>query len=315
MNKKEIVIIGSYANQPYKLDLLNDCIDKIRPLGFDIMLVSHYPIPFEVQQKVDYVVYDKENILQDETSTTGYWFQCNEFNLVSYNNDGSGAHALAVVSNINNGVNYANYLKYKFFFYLECDNHFNAEDLKKIQVLKNSMFLKYKNMIVFNHLVQDCQIYETLMFGGIPKYFVENICLPKTNADFSGQKISLERFFYDSHKILEESFYIVPSSSEEYFSKSEINKDGQMYFIGVLASNDVPNLYLFIKNNHTTSIQIKVNEEDFSELCVNGWHLRNVGSVGNLTVTIISNGVETIREFGMDDNILDYYNKGYIHFN
>ena len=153
------------------------------------------------------------------------------------------------------------------------------------------------------------------MFGGIPKYFVENICLPKTNDDFLGQKISLERFFYDSHKILEESFYVVPSSSEEYFSKSEINKDGQMYFIGVLASNDVPNLYLFIKNNHTTSIQIKVNEEDFSELCVNGWHLRNVGSVGNLTVTIISNGVETIREFGMDDNILDYYNKGYIHFN
>ncbi len=165
MNKKEIVIIGSYANQPYKLDLLNDCIDKIRPLGFDIMLVSHYPIPFEVQQKVDYVVYDKENILQDETSTTGYWFQCDEFNLVSYNNDGTGAHALAVVSNINNGVNYANYLKYKFFFYLECDNNFNVEDLKKIQVLKNSMFLKYKNMIVFNHLVQDCQIYETIMFG------------------------------------------------------------------------------------------------------------------------------------------------------
>ena len=315
MNKKEIVIIGSYANQPYKLDLLNDCIDKIRPLGFDIMLVSHYPIPFEVQQKVDYVVYDKENILQDETSTTGYWFQCDEFNLVSYNNDGAGAHALAVVSNINNGVNYANYLKYKFFFYLECDNHFNVEDLKKIQVLKNSMFLKYKNMIVFNHLVQDCQIYETIMFGGIPKYFVENICLPKTNDDFLGQKISLERFFYDSHKILEESFYVVPSSSEEYFSKSEINKDGQMYFIGVVGSNDVPNLYLFIKNNHTTSIQIKVNEEDFSELCVNCWHLRNIGSAGNLTVNIISNGVERIREFVMDDNILDYYKKGYIHFN
>jgi hypothetical protein len=315
MNKKEIVIIGSYANHPYKLDLLNDCIDKIKPLGFDIMLVSHYPIPFEVQKKVDYVVYDKENILQDETSSTGYWFQCNEFNLVSYNNDGSGAHALAVVSNINNGVNYANYLKYEFFFYLECDNHFDVEDLTKIQILKNSMFLKSKNMIVFNHLVQDFQIYETLMFGGNPKYFVENICLPKTNDDFSGQKISLERFFYDTHKQFEESFYVVASSSEEYFSNSEINKDGQMCFVEVMGTNDIPNLHLFIKNNHTSSMQFKVNGEDFRELCANCWHLRNVGNQGIITVTTISNGIETIKEFVMDDNILDYYKKGYIHFN
>jgi hypothetical protein len=315
MNKKEIVIIGSYANQPYKLDLLNDCIEKIKPLGFDIMLVTHYPLPLWIQKKVDYVVYDKENILQDETSTTGYWFQCNEFNLKSYNNDGSGAHALAVVSNINNGINYANYLKYKFFFYLECDNHFDVEDLKKIQVLKNSMLLKSKNMIVFNHLVQDFQIYETLMFGGVPKYFVENICLPKTDAEFMGRKISLERFFYDSHKQLEESFYVVPSSSEEYFSNSEINKDSQMYFIGVLGSNDIPNLYLFIKNNYTTSMQFKINEEDFRELHANCWHLRNVGGGGRLTVTMIVNGVETIKEFDMDNNILDYYKKGYIHFN
>lgn len=315
MNKKDIVIIGSYANRQYKLDLLNDCIDKIRPLGFDIMLVSHYPVPFEVQQKVDYVVYDKENILQDGKSSTGYWFQCDEFSLVSNDNDISANHALAVVSNINNGINYANYLKYEFFFYLECDNHFDMEDLKKIQVLKNSMFLKSKKMIVFNHLVQDCQIYETLMFGGNPKYFVENICLPKTNDEFLGQKVSLERFFYDTHKPLEESFYVIPSSSQDYFSNSEINKDGQMYFIGVLGSNDIPNQYLFIKNNHTTSMQFKVNEEDFHELCYNCWHLRNVGNGGVITVTTISNGVETIKEFVMGDNILDYYKKGYIHFN
>jgi hypothetical protein len=59
---KNIIIIGTYPNDSYKLDMLNDCINRVKPLGYDIMIVSHYPIPEEIQSKVNYVLYDSENI-------------------------------------------------------------------------------------------------------------------------------------------------------------------------------------------------------------------------------------------------------------
>lgn len=314
MNKKDIIIIGAYPNHPKKMEMLKECIEKVKPLGYDILVVSHYPIPTDIQEMVDYVIYDKENI-QMLYSCPDFTFMNDEFTIKKHS--GQGGHALAVVKNINNGINYANYLKYRFFFYMECDNLFGPDDLFKIEVLKNSMFMEKKNMILF-HPNLDMKSYETLMFGGIPSYYCSEVHLPVIEHDFNGDRISLERFFYKSHNQNVSSYYIINLSSKEYFSVSEINKEFSKFFAEVLGSNKDSNLYFFIRNfsENPNSIELSFNNNHPKEIGSGCWYLLNLQLGEPLIVKVVCDGIETIREYSMTENDkLGYFKNGFIKFN
>jgi hypothetical protein len=314
MNKKDIIIIGTYPDHPKKMDMLRECIERVRPLGYDILVVSHYPIPTDIQEMVDYVIYDKENT-QMLYSCPEYTFGTNEFNLRKFSTE--GGHALSVVKNINNGINYVNYLRYEFFFYMECDNHFSYDDLLKIEILKNSMFMENKNMLLFNPPVEK-DSYETLLFGGIPSYYCGNIHLPITEEDFKGERVSLERIFYLTHNKMESSFYIINSSCKEYFLNSEMNKEYTKYLVWVFGSNNNSKLYLFIRNlpENPSSIEVTINSKPPKEIGGGGWYLVDVHLGEPIIVKVVCDGVETIKEFGMtEDDKFNYFKKGFIKFN
>jgi hypothetical protein len=314
MNKKDIIIIGAHPNHPKKMEMLRECIERVKPLGYDILVVSHYPIPTDIQEIVDYVIYDKENI-QMLYSCPDYTFANNEFTIKKHG--GQGGHALAVVKNINNGINYVNYLKYQFFFYMECDNLFDPDDLFKIEVLKNSMFMENKNIILFHPNVEE-KSYETLMFGGIPSYYCEEVHLPVIEDDFNGYRLSLERFFYKTHNQNVSSYYIINLSSKEYFSSSKINLEFSRYLVGIFGSNRNSNLYLFIRNFSETpnSIEVTINNNPPKEIGGGVWHLLNVSLGEPLIVKVMCDGVETVKEFGLtEEDKLVYSENGYIKFN
>jgi hypothetical protein len=60
---KKVVLVGSYCDTPYKLELLIDLIQKIKDRGYDIIAYGKYPIPEHVQNMCDYWIYDKSNPL------------------------------------------------------------------------------------------------------------------------------------------------------------------------------------------------------------------------------------------------------------
>jgi len=314
MNKKDIVIIGTYPDHPKKMEMLRECVEKVRPLGYDILVVSHYPIPTDIQEMVDYVIYDKENT-QILYSCPEYTFTTKGFTLKKLSNE--GGHALSVVKNINNGVNYANYLKYRFFFYIECDNLFSPDDLSKIEILKNSMFFENKKMVLF-HPNRKEKIYETLVFGGIPSYYCDEVNLPVIEHDLKGEKVSLERFFHYTHNENDSSYFITNLSSKEYFSNSEINKEYSKFMVWVFGSNKDSNLYLFIKNSpeNLNNIEVTINDNSPKEFCSGCWHLVNLKLGEDLIVKVVDDGVETIRKFSLtEDDKLEYFKKGFIKFN
>jgi hypothetical protein len=316
MNKKDIIIIGTYPNHPSKMEMLRECIERVKPLGYDILLVSHYPLPTDIQEMVDYVIYDKENVKM-LYSCPEYSFGNEGFMVKRYANKDTGGHALSVVKNINNGINYANYLKYRFFFYTECDNLFGSEDLYKIEIMKNSMFMENKKMVLFHPDVKEKR-YETLVFGGIPSYYCKDIHLPKIEEDFKGEKMSLERVFYQTHHENVSSYYIINSTSEEYFSDSKMNLEFSRYLVGIFGSNKDSNLYLFIRNSpeNPNSIEVILNGAPYKEICSGCWHLNHVYLGEPLVIKVISNGVETVKEFGMtEEDKLRYFNNGFIKFN
>jgi hypothetical protein len=314
INKKDIIIIGAHPNHPKKMEMLRECIERVKPLGYDILVASHYPIPTDIQEIVDYVIYDKENI-QMLYSCPDYTFANNEFTIKKHG--GHGGHALAVVKNINNGINYVNYLKYQFFFYMECDNLFGSDDLFKIDVLKNSMFMEKKNMVLFYSNIED-EIYETLVFGGIPSYYCNEIHLPIIEHEFKGETVPLERFFYYTHSKNSSSYFIINSPSNQYFLSSEMNKEYTKFIVWVFGSNNDSNLYLFIRNlpENSNSIEVTINNNHPDEIGSGGWYLLNLQLGEPLIVKVVCDGVETIREFSMtEDDKLGYFKKGFIKFN
>ena len=46
---KNLIGITCYPINETQVKMLNDCIDSLKPLGYDIMVLSHYPIDMDIQ--------------------------------------------------------------------------------------------------------------------------------------------------------------------------------------------------------------------------------------------------------------------------
>ncbi len=59
--KNNLIIILSHCDSKEKIEILTDNIKKLKTQNFDILLLSHIPIPSHIQQIVEYFIYDKSN--------------------------------------------------------------------------------------------------------------------------------------------------------------------------------------------------------------------------------------------------------------
>jgi|VirMetMinimDraft_7_1064189.scaffolds.fasta_scaffold06899_2 hypothetical protein len=60
MKNKNLVIILCYCDTQRKLDLLSNMILSLKD-KYDILVSTHSPLPIEIQNNIDYLVYDKSN--------------------------------------------------------------------------------------------------------------------------------------------------------------------------------------------------------------------------------------------------------------
>ena len=94
---KKIFIIDGYPKTKKQEQVLHDCIESIKPIGWDILLVSHYPVPSQIQEKVEYCIYDKNNLFVPPNISPHVFFENEVFNSKIY----LGGHALAITISIN----------------------------------------------------------------------------------------------------------------------------------------------------------------------------------------------------------------------
>jgi len=59
--KNNLIIILSHCDSREKSEILIDNIKKLKTQNFDVLLLSHIPIPSSIQQIVEYFIYDKSN--------------------------------------------------------------------------------------------------------------------------------------------------------------------------------------------------------------------------------------------------------------
>ena len=313
---KKLIIISAYPENQQKEDILSKCIDNLKVLEFDILIVSHYPIPLHIQSKVNYCLIDNENILLPYELTPKYWNINNNFN-VSINNYG---HQLTVSTNIKNGIDFASINNYEFFLFTESDNLIDKLDIKKIDELSFLMSSTNKKMVFFNHLVENSPIYETLIFGGIPSYYQENIKLPlkvedvSNNPDFNG--LSLEKILY-KHADKKNDYLLIETDSKSYFNNSSLNRITHDYNVEIIGSNSNDNLVLWINNSaNDKKITFIINGETELILGPKGWYycFKQIGE--SVNITIDDNEVLSYKNFVItNEQKKNYIKKGMITFN
>jgi hypothetical protein len=313
---KQIIVIGTYPSSPEKESILSECIDRLSNIGYDIMVVSHYPLPTYIQEKVNYCIYDKENIFLPAELTPSYWFGTETYHAEVF----SEGHFLTCSRNMFTALNLINSLKYDFFYYLESDNLLDPKDIQKMEMLKESMFEQEKHMIFFKQEEADCLTYDTLLFGGKPSYFVNNIHLPLDLEDYKtniGPFWTIERVFYNHLNKDEDKFIITHQSVKSYFTHSKINVITHEYFIEVIGNNTKDQLFLWIANDYKnpSNIKISINSGEEVILSKGSWILipKNVGD--EFYVDVEENGYHARKSFKITEENKDkYYNKGKITF-
>jgi hypothetical protein len=313
---KKLIVIGSYPNTPKKEEVLISEIQSLKEIGFDLMLVSHYPVSSEIQHMVDYYVYDKKQTLTPIEKTTYYWFKTDIF-ILRVNNS---RHALPICQNMFNAFKLAEIKDYDFVFFSENDNIFSNDDAIKLSNLVDEAISENKTGIFFkphDYLDNHSKVYETQMFGIQPKRFNEIFKLPLTSDEFfhnQNYPVSLELGFYNSLNEFESEFLIINEHSYNYFTNSKINIFRMEHFIVDLLynSSNENEPILFFQNRNNGSINqyrlvAKVDDVIIADTMVNtGVWSYQVFKYENQKLRIevfIDDTLEIIREYTLNDEL------------
>lgn len=222
---KRAIIIDTYPSGAREFEILTQCIDSVKPLGYDIIITSHLPIDVEICKKVQLVVYDSNNTFLPPERTPFFWYKSHLFDVHIFN----AGHTLPICRNMRNGLQLAKSLGYDEFIFTESDVVFSLEDLNKLKDLIDKMSEEGKTMLFFRpEEYRDCEnsyVYETLIFGGNINYFLNTFNPPKDISDWDllNMGYTLELSFYEQFSFDESKFLLVNDHSSRIFTTSQVN--------------------------------------------------------------------------------------------
>jgi hypothetical protein len=248
---KKIVIIHSYPNTEKQLDVLSRCLDVFSNSNYHTLLVSHYPIPSEVYKKANYYIFDEDNEMLPEGEFPPYYYNFDGFQ-ATINFKG---HTLPITRSMKKSISFVRALEYDFFWFMESDCILSEEDLVRFDDLRSRTLSEGKYMVFFKPAgfrehVYNSQVYETLIFGGSPIYFLAKWNPPTTLTEWRESSMShmLEYDFYVKYSKSEQDYLIVEEHSSEYFNNSLINIFRYESFICEALYKDEDNITIFRYN-------------------------------------------------------------------
>lgn len=211
---KSIFIIDSYADNNLKINLLSECINSVKKLGMDILLVSHYPIPNDVSKLVNYYIFDKDNTFNEINFNTWFFYETDAYkiNINTIPSENIKSHEFPIIKSTKNALILSKILGYEHFIFSEFDNVYDENDLQKIKKLFYNLYKSDKEFLFFkNNDVCETIFYMgkvNFMFDLLKTYFPKSIT--EYNSKFTYQyPYSLELFFkkmLDDH--LQNGIYI-----------------------------------------------------------------------------------------------------------
>ncbi len=313
MVMKKIIIIGTYPSTEYTEKLLLDCIGSLENKGYDLMIVSHYPVPQYIQEKVNYYIFDKDNTLDPMSLSPSAWFYNDIFDV---HVKGQGRVGV-IVKNMLNGISFAKHLGYEYFIYMESDNVIHSDDFIKLDETVNDLYVQDKKMFFFNYKLDKSVIYESLMFGGTPELFLNKISIPIVNqylGDVMGET-TLENIFYLIFEDQSKDYVLINEPSYDFLNKSFINKITGFYICDVLKSWDDERYFLWVWNIGITrdELIIVINDDRIINLSPGYWHYDFLNENEVYSLSMSYGEFTDSKEFIVNETTKDYIkSKGFI---
>jgi len=264
--EKTIFIIDAYIDNTQKENTIKKCIESIKPLGYDMLITTHKQIKEDISNMVDYVIFDKDNTLNEINFYTGYNQSYQNFDLDLWTTPDMKvkSHEFPIIKSIKNALNFAKESGYTKFIFTEFDSIFSENDLKKIKNMLKT--IDYKKFIVFKNGEDG---YDTIFFTGDISFFLNkfNQFFPKTIEEYN-KKFTYDypyRLEYFMYKMLSDSLKfgsIIENKFSEYFD----NENKNLFRIGSYNAYIVPDQ----NNNNHICVQNLNNVECNVEVFVNG---------------------------------------------
>lgn len=261
--KKDLVIIDLYPSTIISQEVLKECILRLNDT-FDIALSTHYPVNRDIQDLVQYYIFDSFNELIDIDDSYVVWFKNSEFHLQIKNIKN---YSYAAYSTVLNAVNLL-HKKYDYFYHINGDVLIHEEDIKKLLHLKTLTLNNNKKCLFFREFenVFDAQVLkpgvlDAQLFFSSTKFFIEKLAVVSSKQQF----VEYNRTFINPYvPNLLESFYaervdnwsqneayLLEEKLENYLNKSEI--DALNTFNGTSQKRKTYQIYL-VKHNISNKI-------------------------------------------------------------
>ncbi len=269
---KEIYIISTWPNVKFKEELLVEMITKLKKLNKEVLIASHYLIPDYITNLADYYIYDKKNEIHSyrDLNTHGfdYYLNLDRFRLEGVNI----SHSPALARLMNISLNFVKNLGYDYFTFIESDTQYTLEQLQYISDIRGRMINADKKLFLFKLHPDEhpywkangmSNIYETILFGGLVKEFLNRVVLPTTIEDWN-ERIKedtrldfLENYVSQQLLPFEKDYLILPSVVKT-FPGLKVNQSTTDIIDGLYYSEVEDKLILLLWNdgNHKKTYMI-----------------------------------------------------------
>ena len=181
MSKDEIIIVNAYLNTEFKVKLAIDCIKQLKKTGIEIMVTSHYHIPKNVTDLVDYYVYDYENSLITNNGDM-FWFG-DPSGTKFFKKHIHSSHSFSALSSLFNGLYLAKSKGKKYFHHIEYDTILTDENIEELKGFRSKLNGK-RGILDLCKLNSENEGISMLYIFSEVDIFLNEIKLPKTKDEY-----------------------------------------------------------------------------------------------------------------------------------
>ena len=225
--EEEAYVICTYPKTQAIVDTTIECIKSLRKeSNRKIIISAHCPVPKELQDMVDYVFYEKNNLLTKHTFYSGYWLYHDQYdahvNLRGENND--RYHGPACYTSFYNPATFAKGLGINKLYYINFD--YILKDSSHIDYISNK--LNSYDTYFGEYKAQEGKCYFTYFFAAKPEAILEHCSFIETEEKYNNL---MSKHGAESNGIENLYYHIFKNNKNNYIeTKEKFEGDIEEYF-------------------------------------------------------------------------------------
>lgn len=274
---KNLVVILSHCNSEPKLGALRNLISRLKEDDLDVMVMTHISLPKDIQDSVEYMVYDKSNpILKWPEYGVACWITASLLESITLHNIRE-EHGWTVFNQIRLAGNVGKGLDYTHFTFVNYDTKITEH---MVETIKNpSDFISGETPLA-NGVVP------SLLFQILSKENLEKFISFFSRKNYITHDLHAEGYFQGLRENFNYQVYPYDIESYNFVWTSNRDQNGKihMFDFGVLSDN----FKIFVGKNKNNLVVYEVNQE--TKFKINGINVL----ISKTEVLNISNEIKSI---------------------